>query len=113
MTAAAPELMTWRGFESNVIDAARKTGWKVAHFRPAMTTKGWRTPVQGDGVGFPDLVMVHPRFGGIAAELKTGKSKVSPAQEAWLALFAGAGFRTFVWRPADWHSGAIQQELLR
>ena len=109
----APELMTWRGFEYNVIDAARKSGRKVMHIRPARTKKGWRTPIQGDGVGWPDLVMLHPTLGGIAAELKTGKGKVAPAQEMWLSLFGAVGFRTFVWRPADWHSGAIQQELLR
>jgi len=30
-------------FESRVVDFARLLGWRVAHFRPARTAKGWRT----------------------------------------------------------------------
>ncbi len=32
--------------------------WRIAHFRPAKTEKGWRTPMTGD-VGFPDLVIAR------------------------------------------------------
>jgi hypothetical protein len=41
-------------FTDAVIELARLGGWRVAHFRPARTASGWRTPVQGDGAGFPD-----------------------------------------------------------
>lgn len=105
--------MDWRAFQDNVIDAGRKLGWTVAHFRPAKTAKGWRTPVQGDGKGFPDLIMLHPSRGGIAAELKTGSGRLAPEQTAWLDLFRAAGFRAYEWRPEQWHSGAIEQELQR
>ena len=39
---------------------------------------------------------------GIAAELKSAKGKVTKGQEEWLELLRRVGFRTFVWRPADW-----------
>jgi hypothetical protein len=47
-------------------------GWRAAHFRPARTAKGWRTPVAADGAGFPDLVLVR-RTRIVAAELKSGR----------------------------------------
>ncbi len=88
-------------FQKQVIQLARLYRWKVAHFRAAMNKRGmWQTPVQADGAGFPDLLMVRDRV--IAAELKSEKGKTSPEQDAWLAQFRAAGIETYVWRPADW-----------
>jgi hypothetical protein len=97
-------------FLGQVIELAHLLGWRVAHFRPAFTSRGWRTPVQGDGVGFPDLVLVG-RGRIIAAELKRETGTASPDQLAWLAAFADAGVPTFVWRPRD--LDAIAAELSR
>jgi len=70
-------------FLLQVIDLAHIYHWRVAHFRPARTADGWRTAVSGDGVGFPDLVMVRPpRL--IFAELKSEKGKTTNEQGAWL-----------------------------
>jgi VRR-NUC domain len=82
--AAAPAEPTETQMVAAIVDAARFTGWRVAHFRPALTRHGWRTAVQGDGAGFPDLVMVH----GASAlvwwvELKTSRGRLSADQEAW------------------------------
>lgn len=89
------------GFTKAIIDLARLHGWRSAHFRPAMTAKGWRTPVQGDGVGFPDLVLVRgTRL--IFAELKSAKGTVKPEQTEWLLRLGGAGAECYIWRPKDW-----------
>jgi Protein of unknown function (DUF5131)/VRR-NUC domain len=100
-------------FTAQVIALARRLGWRVAHFRAARTDRGWRTPVQGDGAGFPDLVLARPaghltEVGLelrptpsrqiIFAELKTDTGRVSPEQQAWLDASGGV-----VWRPRDWN----------
>jgi hypothetical protein len=65
-----------RDFQTAVIDLAHLAGWTLAHFRPAQTRHGWRTPVAGDGQGFPDLILTKgPRL--VIAELKTQKGKLS------------------------------------
>ncbi|MBO0732299.1 MAG: VRR-NUC domain-containing protein [Acidimicrobiaceae bacterium] len=88
-------------FMSAVIDYAHWQGWTVAHFRPAWTGQGYRTPVQADGKGFPDLLMVRgPRV--VAAELKSKRGRVDEDQRAWLDKLAAAGVETHVWRPSDW-----------
>jgi hypothetical protein len=97
--ANAPGAMTERQWQQLVIDFARLTGWRVAHFRPAMVRSGrWATPMQGD-VGFPDLILA--RNGEVvAAELKV-KGKVTPEQQAWIDELGG-DVRACVWRPQDW-----------
>ena len=57
--------MSERELQDAVIQLARLLGWRVAHFRPAMTTRGWRTPVSADGAGFPDLGGGHPKERGL------------------------------------------------
>jgi hypothetical protein len=89
-----------KDWQQTVIEAAQTLGFKVAHFRPAKTTKGWRTPVQADGAGFPDIVMVRgERI--IFAELKSDTGKISADQEAWLEAL-GQAVEAYVWRPRDW-----------
>ena len=98
MTVKLPPLAEAE-FQRQVIDLAHILGWRVAHFRPAMTAHGWRTPVQADGKGFPDLVMVR-RDRLIFAELKAEKRKLTPEQVEWFnALTAVA--EVYVWHPAD------------
>lgn len=92
-------------FQRTIIEAAESwLGWSVAHFRPAKTRRGWRTPVQGSlGKGFPDLVLVK-RGRLIVAETKSDRqgAKLSADQERVLQLFRDAGVETYVWRPSDW-----------
>lgn len=97
--------MTEADFQSFVIDAALMAGWRIAHFRPAETGKGWRTPMIGSP-GWPDLAMVRPpRF--ILSELKVlpatlVRGRPSPEQEIWLQLLRQVpGIETYVWRPID------------
>lgn len=95
-----PELE--KDFQGAVIEMARLTGWRVAHFRPARTKHGWKTPVSADGVGFPDLILVRgDRL--VIAELKSDTGKVSDEQTVWLDAFSGvANVEVFVWRPREW-----------
>src|SRR5688572_27506852 len=92
---------TEAGFTAAVIEYAQLKGWRTAHFRPARTGKGWVTPVQGDGAGWPDLFLIRgDRI--VVAELKSGRGRLSPAQWAWLRAFTEAGIQAFVWGPRDW-----------
>lgn len=96
-----PPRSTEAGFTAAVIQFARLYGWRVAHFRPARTAKGWRTSVQGDGAGFPDLVLIRGDV-LVVAELKCGANRPTPEQAVWLAAFRSAGIRAHVWYPDDW-----------
>jgi hypothetical protein len=93
-----------------VIDLARLLGWRVAHFRPARGPKGWRLQVSGDGAGFPDLVLVHPRHGVRFRELKSGKARLSPKQAAWIDGLQAAGADAGTWyRDEHWPLPIVQE----
>jgi hypothetical protein len=101
---------------SAVVQTAHTFGWLVHHDRPAMTEKGWRTPVQGD-IGYPDLTLAR-RGRVLFVELKTDTGKLTEGQYGWLAALTdddnpfGSGHPTTqVWRPADWMSGRIVDRL--
>lgn len=130
MTRAAfvgmkPPRLTESGFMRQVVELATMFGWHTAHFRPAQTSKGWRTPVQGDlGAGFPDLVMARTSDSRlIFAELKRDGAKPTEDQERVLTILSAVAggihrvsdapmqrVEVFVWRPADFDRIA---ELLR
>src|SRR6202042_1235579 len=81
------DAVTEAELQHGVIELARLLGYRVAHFRPALTTKGWRTPVEADGKGFPDLVLARPgRL--IFAELKTNTGRATLEQGEWLSALA-------------------------
>lgn len=107
-TGAAHE--TESELQTKVIEIAHAFGWRVAHFRAARTQYGWRTPVQADGAGFPDLVLVHrgahPGAGRVLfRELKgAGRLRISADQAAWLDDLDAGGADVALWRPADWSS---------
>lgn len=92
-----------------VLSVCKLYGWRTLHIRPARTEKGWRSALQGDGVGWPDLLMVRVRI--LAVELKSDTGQVTDAQDNWLNVLTRAGVETHVWRPADWHSGLILRTL--
>jgi hypothetical protein len=100
-------LLTEEDFQVEVIQTAHASGWKAAHFRPALTARGFRTPVTGDGAGFPDLVLVHPRHGVIFVELKTERGTISAEQLAWQHRLQVAGARAYIWRPHDLRDSVI------
>lgn len=96
---------------TNVLDLAKTLKLRTAHFRPAQVRPGkWITPVQGDGKGWPDLVVVGPG-GALLRELKAEGEYPKPEQREWLAWLTAAGLDAGVWKPRDWRSGRIQEEL--
>ncbi len=87
--------------QEQIIALARLKGWTVAHFRPALTQNGWRTPVSADGQGFPDLILVRPpRI--LVFECKGRYEKLTHEQAKWLTLFSGCGASGMVVRSDDW-----------
>jgi hypothetical protein len=95
-------------FQSVVIEAARTLGWIVAHFRPALTKHGYRTPVSADGKGFPDLELVG-RGRILHRELKRRHGPVRPEQEQWGVWINQNGGDWAVWRPQDWPDRIIAE----
>lgn len=84
-------------WQSRIVDTAMLHGWRVAHFRAARTSKGWRTPVVGH-IGLPDLILAR---GGVVvlAELKAERGKLGPGQPEWLDAL---GVHGRLWRPSNW-----------
>ena len=107
--AVLDQQMDEKTLQDAVIEMARQRGWLVAHFRPAQTETGWRTPVAADGKGFPDLVLVRERV--VFAELKRVKGKVSPEQGRWLEGLLLAGAEICLWTPQHWSDGSIERVL--
>lgn len=90
-----------------VIDTAHAYNFRVAHFRPARTAKGWRTAVAADGRGFPDLVLAK-QGRVLFAELKTSVGLTTDAQEQWLDDLGAFGY---LWTPKQWMDGTILKIL--
>ena len=102
-------VFTGTQLQEQILDLAKIYGWTRAHFRPAMTKYGWRTPVNGDGQGFPDLLLLRG-VRMLAWECKSVGEKTSPCQDAWLAAFALIpGCDSRVVRCTDW--GYIEETL--
>ncbi len=92
-----------------VVDLGHLFGWRAAHFRPARTAHGWRTPVAADGAGWPDLTLVRgDRL--VFAELKSERGKTTTEQTEWLEHLDKVA-EVHVWRPGDWADGAIETVL--
>ena len=102
--------MTEAQLQDVAIELARVLGWRVAHFRPARTEKGYRTPVSADGAGFVDLVLVG-RGRVLFRELKSSIGRLSHAQRLWGVALRGAGADYDIWTPEDWISGRIEKAL--
>ena len=102
--------MTESDLLAGVLDLCRTLGWRTLHVRPARTAHGWRTPIQGDGAGWPDLFAVR-RECIVAAELKVGRGKLSDDQDRWLDDLAAAGVDVHVWRETDYPDAIA--EMLR
>jgi hypothetical protein len=86
-----------------VTDAAELYGWSWAHFRPAMTSHGWRTAVSGPlGAGFVDLFMVRPRDKRLLfVECKSDGGRIGEAQAVVHDVLRSAGLDVRVVRPGD------------
>lgn len=93
-----------------VLELAALRKWRTMHQRPGLTQAGhWRTAVQGDGKGFPDLVLCRERL--ILVELKSDLGRTTPEQQDWLFALSAAGVETHIWRPLHWTNGTIEEVL--
>ena len=94
------------GYQDTVAELLQLHKFLVFHARPAMTKKGYRTPVSYDGAGFPDLVAIgngHVMF----IEVKRNSMGLSPNQERWADVASEVSCltdRVSYWtlRPKDW-----------
>lgn len=87
---------------NKVIHLAHLFGWRVVHFRPAITRSGrWATHGQGDVTGWPDIFAVRGER-AMALELKSDRGRVTEAQYEWLESLSKAGVECHVCRPAGW-----------
>ena len=107
--------MSGKTLQKAIIDLAHHHGWVVAHFASVLATGRdqkpvWRTPVQADGKGFPDLFAVR---GGeaIAVEVKGDGDRLRDEQTEWLRRLETAGISTFVWTPRSWRDGDVENVL--
>ena len=94
-------------WQKQLIDLLHLHGYKICEFRKARIMKGgvdsYRTPFGADGVGFPDLVVVHPVSGNaFAVECKSDTGKMRPEQYQWQEWLVTCGIMHFTWRPKDW-----------
>jgi hypothetical protein len=97
--------------QAMLVRAAMLRGWMVAHFRPAPSSRGWRTPVEGNA-GFPDLVLA--RDGVVFAwELKGQGGRPTLEQTAWLGALDGGVADARVIGPAELDDALFALELGR
>ena len=106
MVAKLPPLSE-KDFLKQIIALAQTLGWSCAHFKTAHIQRGdgsnyYATPVQADGKGFPDLVLLRPpRL--LFIELKTDRGRPTPGQCKWQTeLNSIPGVHAFMFRPSDW-----------
>ena len=87
-----------------VVELAKRRGWKTYHTYDSRRSAS----------GFLDLVMAR-KGRCIFAELKSAKGMVTPEQNDWFLALAGKpnqAVETYLWRPAEWFDGSIE-EILR
>jgi len=102
--------MTEASLQEAVASLAHVYRWRVAHFRAAVTGKGFRTPVAYDGKGFPDLILVRRPF-VLAVELKADAGFLDDDQERWCNAFANGVVPYDVWTPREFADGTIARVL--
>jgi hypothetical protein len=99
------DAMTEQELLDAIIELAQLLKLKVHHCRPARTSTGWCTPIQGTP-GFPDLVIAGA-LGCLFREVKSATGRCTTEQSVWLALLPDGE----VWTPKEWRSGLIEREL--
>ena len=87
-------------WQAQVVDLLTILGWGHLHVRRTIGRgKKWTTATNVKG--WPDLYCWHPTRGFLAIELKVGRDRASPEQEAVLSELEAAGARVLVAFPHD------------
>ena len=98
------------GLKPAVLDMCKLLHLHVAHFPKVQDARGrWRTPVEADAAGFPDLVIAGVTV--LWRELKVQGRKPRPGQSEWLRRLEAAGQDVAVWDEHDLASGLIYAQL--
>ncbi len=88
-------------FQGQVIQLATTLSWRHMHVRRSIG-KGRKWTTATNVVGWPDLVLVSPRFQRVIfAELKSETGKPTPEQLDVLGWLQAAGQETAIWRPSN------------
>jgi hypothetical protein len=90
-------MISEKDFASQVEDLFDIYHWVWAHFRPARTSKGWRTAMSGTK-GFPDYVAARIYNGQrqiLFIELKAEEGTLTFEQGKWANLLGG-----YIWKPS-------------
>lgn len=97
--------------QDNVVKMAQSLGYKV-HYARKSAAEGKDGRWRGlSPMGWPDLFMVKNGHAW-AVELKSQEGRVTPEQEAWLAVLGRVpGISVAVWRPSDWQDGTVRRAL--
>ena len=103
--------MTGAQLQGAIVETAQLRGWHVAHFRPARTARGWRTPVEGHA-GFVDLVLAR-RGVVFMWEVKGDGDDPSIEQLEWLAAIGAGVADCRIVEPADLDDALLALELGR
>lgn len=94
------------------IELGRARKYMVLHITSVKDARGYhRTPVSGDGKGFPDLLFVGRKV--VAVEVKGDGDKLKPEQEVWLEQFEQAGVETLLLTSKAYRAGALEELLDR
>lgn len=92
--------LTEAGFQAQIVELARITGWRTMHVRRSIG-KGRKWTTSTSVTGWPDLALWKPGH-FILAELKTETGKTTPQQQDIIESLRAAGIDTRIWRPTDW-----------
>lgn len=100
-------------FQNLIVDVGHLHGWHVASFRTSQQAGRYMTAARYDGVGYPDLTMIHKKGAILFVEVKTETGRLSKEQKVWGHKLGEAtsemfehsnptyGVHYYVWRPRD------------
>jgi hypothetical protein len=94
--------MTEAQLQACIIAAAQRRSWLVYHTYDSRRSQK----------GFPDLVLVHAGQKRVLyRELKTQRGSLRPDQKTWLNDLTAVGADAAIWRPLDWFTQTIAEQL--
>lgn len=100
--------MSERDLSRCVRELAGLLGYEVVSFEAPLAAVRKRTLL--------DLYLLRPARGdrpgrAVWVELKSERGRLSPPQQAFIDLLRHAGQEVYVFRPADWFAGRIEEVL--
>ena len=118
--------MTEAELQREVNKRLRANGWRFAHFRTAITSKGAYVTAMNGNKGFPDVIAIRGHR-LLFAELKKQGKNLEPEQAEWRDALEGCQVAVlrddgsglmgrlpeiYSWKPADLINGEITRVLL-